>query len=35
VPRLVARLVARLVVDYFTSRKLVVSHFAYDVQLGA
>jgi hypothetical protein len=28
VPRHVARLVARLVVDYFTSRSLVVDYFA-------
>jgi hypothetical protein len=45
VPRLVTRLVAplvvdyfasrRLVVDYFASRRLVVDYFAYATRLGA
>jgi hypothetical protein len=33
--RHVARLVARLIVDYFTSRRLVVDYFAYVVRPGA
>jgi hypothetical protein len=32
VPRHVARLVTRLVVDYSTSRRLVVDYFDYDVR---
>jgi hypothetical protein len=35
VPRHVARLVARLIVDYFTSRRLVVDYFAYTARPGA
>jgi hypothetical protein len=35
VPRHVARLVARLVVDYFASHRLVVDYFASAVHPGA
>jgi hypothetical protein len=35
VPRHVARLVTRLVVDYFASRRLVVDYFAYAARSGA
>jgi hypothetical protein len=35
VARLVTRLVAPLVVDYFASRRLVVDYFAYAAHLGA
>jgi hypothetical protein len=35
VPRHVARLVTRLVVDYFASRRLVVDYFAYTARPGA
>jgi hypothetical protein len=35
VPRHVARLVTRLVVDYFASRRLVVDYFAYAARQGA
>jgi hypothetical protein len=35
VPRHVARLIAPLVVDYFTSCRLVVDYFAYTVCPGA
>jgi hypothetical protein len=35
VPRLVTRLVAPLVVDYFASRRLVVDYFAYAARPGA
>jgi hypothetical protein len=35
VPRLVARLVAPLVVDYSTSRRLVVDYFVFAVRPGA
>jgi hypothetical protein len=35
VPRHVARLVTRLVVDYFASRRLVVDYFAYAARPGA
>jgi hypothetical protein len=33
--RLVTRLVASLVVDYFASRRLVVDYFAYAARPGA
>jgi hypothetical protein len=35
VARLVTRLVAPLVVDYFASRRLVIDYFAYDARLVA
>jgi hypothetical protein len=35
VPRHVARLITRLVVDYFASRRLVVNYFAYAARPGA
>jgi hypothetical protein len=35
VPRQVARLVTRLVIDYFASRKLVIHYFAYVARPGA
>jgi hypothetical protein len=35
VPRHVERLVTRLVVDYFASRKLVIDYLAYDTRPGA
>jgi hypothetical protein len=35
VPRHVARLITRLVVDYFASRRLVVDYFAYAARPGA
>jgi hypothetical protein len=35
VPRHVARLVTRIIVDYFASRRLVVDYFAYAARLGA
>jgi hypothetical protein len=35
VPRHIVRLVTRLVVDYLTSRRLVVDYFDYAARLGA
>jgi hypothetical protein len=35
VPRHVARLITRLIVDYFASRRLVVDYFAYTARRGA
>jgi hypothetical protein len=35
IARLVARLVAWLIVDYFGSHRLVVDYFAYAAHLGA
>jgi hypothetical protein len=35
VPRHIVRLVTQLVVDYFTSRRLVIDYFDYAARLGA